>query len=136
MRGTLARRKLNTLLLGSFAAAALLLALVGIYGVMSYSVSQERRELAIRMAVGASALAITRQVIGHALLLALGGIAAGSAGAFALSRLLESLLHGVSAADPRAFLAAAALQVAVAVAAAWLPARRAARVAPMEALKA
>jgi putative ABC transport system permease protein len=135
MRGTLARRKLNTLLLGSFAAGALLLALIGIYGVMSYTVSQERQEIAIRMAMGATSAAITRRVVARALVLAVAGVAAGAAGAFALTQLLASLLYGVSAADPRAFAAAAALQVVVAVAAAWLPARRAARVPPMEALR-
>ena len=112
-----------------------LLALVGIYGVMSYAVSQQRHEIAIRLAMGATPTLVTRHVVGRGLVLALAGVAAGGAGAFALTRLLESLLYHVSAADPRAFAAAAAVQVAVAVVAAWLPARRAARVEPMEALR-
>jgi putative ABC transport system permease protein len=135
MGETLARRKLHTVLLGSFAASALLLALLGIYGVMSYTVTQQRNEIAIRLAIGASPGRVTRHVVRRALFLALAGVAAGGLAAFVLSRLLESLLFRVSAADPRAFAAAAALQVAVAVAAAWLPARRAARVQPMEILR-
>ena len=135
MGDTLARRKLHTLLLGCFAGSALLLALVGIYGVMSYTVGQQRHEIAIRLAMGATPTVVTRHVVGRALVLAFAGAAAGAVGALALSRVLESLLYGVSAADPRAFAAAAALQVAVAAAAAWLPARRAAKVEPMEALR-
>jgi putative ABC transport system permease protein len=135
MGSTLARRKLHTLLLGSFAAGALLLALVGIYGVMSYSVTQQRHEIAIRIAMGATPGAVTRRVVARGLVLAVAGVAAGGAAAFALARLLESLLYGVSAADPRAFAAAAVLQVAVAIAAAWLPARRAARLEPMDVLR-
>src|SRR5262249_57520797 len=85
MGTTLARRELNTLLIAAFAAGALVLALVGIYGVMSYSVSQERREIAIRVAIGASPGAVTRQVVGRALVLAAGGVALGAARALALS---------------------------------------------------
>ncbi len=134
--GTLARRKLSTLLLVSFAAGALLLALVGIYGVMSYTVTQQRHEIAIRVAVGATPSLVTRRVVTHALALAAAGVAVGAIAAYALSQLLESLLYRVSTTDPTSFAVAAALQLLVAAAAAWLPARRAARIHPMEVLRA
>ena len=129
-------RRLNLLLLGIFAAVALLLASVGIYGVMSYSVEQRTREIGIRMALGAERLAVMRLIVGQGARLAVVGIAAGLAGAFALSRVMAGLLYGVSATDPLTYVALAAVLAAVAVGACAVPARRAVRVDPAVALRA
>ena len=128
--------RLNLLLLGIFAAVALLLASVGIYGVMSYSVEQRTREIGIRMALGAERSSVLRLIVGQGARLAASGILVGIAGAFALSRVMAGLLYGVSATDPLTYLALAAVLAAVAVTACAVPARRALLVDPAVALRA
>ena len=118
-----------------FGVLALLLAAVGIYGVMSYAVTQRTREIGIRLALGAQAGAVRGLILRHALALALGGIAGGLLGALALTRVLASLLYGVSTTDPLTFALIALLLVGVALLACWLPARRAAMVDPLVALR-
>jgi putative ABC transport system permease protein len=132
---SLAQRRFTMILLGGFAGVALLLAAVGIYGVVSYSVSRRTREIGIRMALGAQKQEMVRLVVGQALRLSLLGVLAGSAGAAGLTGFLKSQLYGVSAIDPATFVAVAVLLTLVALAAAWLPARRATRVDPMVALR-
>jgi putative ABC transport system permease protein len=123
------------LLIGVFSATALLLAIIGIYGVIAYSVAQRTQELGIRMALGASASDILRLVVGDGLRLALAGIAVGLATSFALTRLMASLLYHTSATDPLTFAASAAVFAAVAALASYLPARRAMRISPTDALR-
>ena len=134
--GSISDRRLNLILLGIFAAVALLLATVGIYGVMSYSVEQRTKEIGIRMALGAEAGSVLRLIVGHGARLAALGIVAGVAGALALSRVMATLLYGVSATDPVVYVALGALLALVALAASWVPARRAVRVDPAVALRA
>ena len=128
-------RRYPAYLTGVFACVALLLALVGIYGVVSYSVAQRTHELAVRVALGARTRDVLRLVLGHGLLLALVGIALGALGALALTRLISGLLFGVSAADPGVYLVVALLLAAVALLACLVPARRATKVDPMVALR-
>ncbi|MGH7718491.1 MAG: ABC transporter permease [Gemmatimonadaceae bacterium] len=130
-----ADRRFNVLLLGVFAGAALLLAVMGIYGVTSYSVAQRRREIGIRIALGAQRGDVLRAVLRQGVVLATIGIVAGLAGAFALTRFISSLLYGVSTIDPITFLGVPALLLAVALLASYLPARRAARVDPVVTLR-
>jgi len=132
---SLARRRLYMILLGVFAGAALLLASVGIYGVMSYSVNQRMQEMGIRIAVGAERRDVLRLVLGQGARAALLGIAVGITAALVLTRVMASLLFGVSATDPLTFLAVATLLTLVALAASYIPARRAMRVDPMVALR-
>jgi predicted permease len=129
------QRRLLLMLLGSFAAVALLLALVGIYGVIAYSAAQRTQEVAIRRALGAQQADILRMIIRQGLALALAGIGIGLAGAFALTRLMISLLFHVSATDPATFVGVAALFLLAAFVASYLPARRATRIHPMSALR-
>jgi predicted permease len=130
-----ARQNFNMLLLTIFAATALLLAALGIYGLMSYSVEQRTQEIGIRVALGASGGDMLRMVIGRGLLLAGIGLAVGLVAAFGLSRLLSSMLFGVKANDPLAFGAVVVTLAAVACAAVYIPARRATRIDPLVALR-
>lgn len=131
----LGKRKLVVDLLGSFAAIALLLALIGIYGTISYSVAQRIQELGIRCALGAQRADILQLVIGQGVVLALIGIAAGMAGSYWLTKALSGLLFGVSGTDPATFVGIGVLFVTAAGFASYLPARRAARIDPMTALR-
>jgi len=133
---SLARPRFNALLLSIFAGTALLLTAIGIYGVMAYSVAQRTNEIGIRIALGAGKNSIFRLVVGQAMVLVAISLVLGLVGAFAATRLLNSLLFGVGAADPVTFISIALLVSVVAFLAAWLPARRATRVDPIIALRA
>lgn len=133
---SLARPRFNALLLSIFAGTALLLTAIGVYGVMAYSVAQRTNEIGIRIALGAGKSSIFRLVVGQAMTLVGISLVVGLAGAFAATRLLNSLLFGVGASDPVTFVSIALLVSLVAFLAAWLPARRATRVDPIIALRA
>jgi predicted permease len=133
---SLARPRFNTLLLSIFAGTALLLTAIGIYGVMAYSVAQRTSEIGIRIALGAGKGSIFRLIVGQAMTLVGISLVIGLAGAFAATRLLNSLLFGVGASDPVTFISIVLLVSGVAFIAAWLPARRATRVDPIIALRA
>jgi putative ABC transport system permease protein len=132
---SLARPRVNAAVVGGFALAALVLAAVGIYGVVAYGVVQRTRELGIRMALGAGGGPLLRMVIRQGMMPVLTGIALGLAGALTAGRVLRSLLFGVGPGDPATFVAVTFFLVAVALAAIYLPARRAARSDPMVALR-
>jgi predicted permease len=132
---SLARRRFSMVMLGLFAFLALALATIGIYGVMAYLVSQGTRELGIRLALGATPGDISRLVVRQGMTLAITGVALGLAGAFALTRLLRSLLFGVQASDPLTFVAIAGLLAVIALVASYIPARRAAQIDPMVSLR-
>ncbi|MGH9344616.1 MAG: FtsX-like permease family protein, partial [Terriglobia bacterium] len=125
----------QTLLLGSFAALALVLAGIGLYGVMSYVVAQRTREIGIRMALGAEQSGMLRLILFQGARLTLAGLLIGTAAAFALTRSLSSLLFGVHPFDPLTYLCVAILLALVALAACYIPARRATRVDPILALR-
>ncbi len=133
---SIATPRFTAILLGAFAALALLLAGFGLYGVMAYSVAQRRREIGIRMALGAQAADVRSLVVSQAMRLGAAGLAMGIVGALAVARVLDSLLFGVSASDPLTFAAVSAALITVLVLAAYLPARRATRVDPIVALRA
>ncbi len=135
MAETVASRRLTVSLIGLFAAIALTLAAVGIYGVMSYAVTQRTHEIGIRMALGAQRADVLRLVLGHGMSVASIGVVLGLAGSFWLTRLISSLLFSVSATDPLTFSGVAAFLVLVALAACYIPSRRAMRVDPMVALR-
>jgi predicted permease len=132
---SLARPRLQAAVLGTFAGLAVLLAAIGIYGVMSYSTRQRTREIGIRMAIGASSRAILSLLLGRGLAMVAAGVVAGLLGALLLTRALRSLLFEVSPNDPLVFAAVTAGLAGVALVAAWLPARRATRLQPVAALR-
>jgi ABC-type antimicrobial peptide transport system permease subunit len=123
------------LLVFAFSITALVLAIVGIYGVLSYSVSQRQQEFGIRMAMGAERRDILRLVVRHGFRLALAGIAAGLIAAFALTHLIASMLYKTGGHDPLTFMAAPAIFLAISLLASYLPARRATQVSPIEILR-
>jgi putative ABC transport system permease protein len=132
---SIAARRFTMQLLIIFAAVALILASVGIYGVMSYSVTRRRREIGIRMALGARSEDVVRMMVFQGLKLAVAGVAFGLAGAFAVTRLGATLLYGVSATDATTFITVSAALALVALIASYVPARRAAKVDPMTVLR-
>jgi putative ABC transport system permease protein len=131
----MARPRFNATLVGTFAAAALLLAAIGVYGVLSYSVSSRLREIGVRVALGADAGRVIGLVLGAGMRLALIGAAVGIVAALALTRLMQGLLVGVAASDLRILATGAIVMLVVACAAAWLPARRASAVDPIVVLR-
>lgn len=135
LHDSLARRRFSMLLLGGFAVVALMLAAIGIYGVMSYSVNQRTHEIGIRMALGAQRISILGLVIGQALILVSLGIGIGLAGAVALTRVMSSLLYGVSATDRFTFIAVAVVLGGTALVTSYFPALKATKVDPMVALR-
>ena len=133
---SVASRRFNMVLLGIFASVALVLAAVGLYGVMSYSVSRRTQEIGIRMALGAKRVDVLRLVVRQGMTMTLIGLVLGLAGAFSLSRVMIGLLHGVSPTDPLTFAGVSIVLLAVALLACLIPARRATRVDPIVALRA
>ena len=125
----------RTTLLGLFALLAMILAATGIYGVMSYSVAQRTQEIGVRMALGARPLDVLKLVVRQGMMLALIGVIVGLAGALALTRVMSSLLFGVTERDPITFVAVAALLIVVAFISCFVPAHRATKVDPLVALR-
>jgi ABC-type antimicrobial peptide transport system permease subunit len=132
---TIARPRAISILLGAFALLALALAAIGVYGVMAYSVRARTQEIGVRMALGASASAVFRMVLGQALRLVAAGVVVGLAAAAALTRLLERLLFGIEPLDPWTFAVTALVLLVVATVASCVPARRSMRLAPIDALR-
>jgi putative ABC transport system permease protein len=132
---SISRQNFNMLLLSIFATSALLLATIGIYGVMSYSVQQQTKDIGVRMALGADKNTILAMILRQGLMPAFIGVAAGLVGALGLTRLMESLLYGVKSVDPTSFLGVAALLLIVALLAVLIPARRAVSLDPIAALR-
>ena len=135
LSNSLKARRFNLSLVGVFAVTALLLAIAGLYGVMAYAVTQRTGEFGVRTALGASPSNLLRLVLGQGIVTALIGVAIGTAGALALTRTLQSLLFGLSATDPLTFAMVALALVLVALLACYVPARRAAKVDPIVALR-
>jgi predicted permease len=135
VRDSLARRRFSMVMLGLFAFLALAIATIGIYGVMAYMVSQGTREIGIRLALGATPAHILRLVVRQGMVLAAVGVGIGLIGAFALTRLMGSLLFGVQSTDPLTFVVIAMLLAVIALLASYIPARRAARIDPMVSLR-
>jgi len=134
--GTMSQRRFTMLVLAVFAAAALALAIIGVHGVLSYAVAQRTREIGIRVALGADFARVRRLVLSEGVRLSAMGVGLGLLGALALARVMRTLLYGVGANDPATFAGVAALLGAVALLACWLPARQAARLDPLVALRA
>jgi len=132
---SVAEPKFRTSLVGTFAVVGMLLATIGIYGVVSYSVSLRTREIGVRVAMGAQEKNVMQLVVGHGLRIAIMGIAVGLVGAFSLSKFLESLLYGVSSRDPWIFVGVTMILAATSILACWIPARRATKVDPLVALR-
>ena len=132
---SVAQRRFSMLLLGLFALIAVFLAAVGLYGVVAYTVSQRTQEIGVRMAVGAGRADVLKMVVGGGMKLALLGVAIGIAGALAVTRVVATMLFGVTPFDPMSYLATAAILLAVAALACYVPARRAMRVDPIVALR-
>jgi ABC-type antimicrobial peptide transport system permease subunit len=135
MSDSIEQRRFNTILMSSFAAVALMLATIGLYGVISYSFAQRTQEIGIRMALGAQAGNVLRMVLWYGLKLAAIGVVVGALASLALTRILASMLYGVSATDPATFVCGSLFLTLVALVACYLPARRATRIDPMEALR-
>jgi predicted permease len=135
VRDATAQAQFSSLLLALFAGAALVLAAVGIYGVVAFGVSQRTREIGIRVALGAEQSAVLRLVVRHGVLLTLAGVAFGLVAALAATRVLRALLFDIAPSDPLAFAGVVALLAVAALAASWIPARRAARLDPATALR-
>ena len=133
--GTVAAPRLSATVSGVVAALALMLATVGLYGVLAFLVGQRRHEIGVRMALGAAPTSIARLIVSQALIVALGGIVVGVVGAIGVVRLVRAQLYGVSAVDGQTFAIAAATFLAVTIIASWIPARRAANVSPVTALR-
>jgi putative ABC transport system permease protein len=134
--GSIARERFQTALLAVFAACALLLAVVGIYGLLSYAVTRRTSEIGVRMALGANGGRIVRSVLAQGGVLVLSGVALGSIGSLIATRVLEAMLYEVKASDPQVLLSVVVAFAATALAACYLPARRAAQIDPSEALRA
>ena len=132
---SVAPRRFQMLLAGLFAAVALVIAAVGIYGVLSYAVSRRSHEIGIRLALGAQSLDVLKMILRQGVVLTLAGVVAGLAASFALTRVMTSLLFGVSANDPLTFAGVSLLLMVVALLACWIPARRATKVDPLIALR-
>jgi ABC-type antimicrobial peptide transport system permease subunit len=132
---SLSPQRFNMMLLGAFAVLAMLLASIGIYSVLSYSVRQRVQEIGIRLALGASIRDVVRLVVMQGMKPAMFGVAIGAVGALALGRLLSSMVYGVKTTDPLTFLAVAGLLAFIALLASMIPAYRAAKVDPMVALR-
>ena len=130
-----ARESFNMLLLTIFGVVALVLAAIGIYGLMAYSVEQRTQEMGIRMALGADRASIRKLVVWHGMRLALVGVVVGIGAAFGLTRFLASFLFGVKSWDPLVFVVVPVVLAAVALLAVWLPATRASKLNPMQALR-
>jgi putative ABC transport system permease protein len=135
VRDTFARQSLSTLLVGGFSVTSLLLAAVGIYGVLAYSVARRTREIGVRVALGAEPGRILRLVVGNGARIVISGAAAGISAALLLSGLMKGLLFGIGPRDPLSFVIAPAVLIGVALLAAYIPARRAAHISPVEALR-
>jgi ABC-type antimicrobial peptide transport system permease subunit len=135
LRNSIGQQRFTMFILAVFAGVALLLAAVGVHGVLSYTVSQRESEIGIRMALGADRRTVESLVLGEGASLMVLGLTIGLFGAFAISRLLTSLLYAVSPRDPLTFIGVSVALGAVAMFATWLPARRAARVDPVTALR-
>jgi len=132
---SVAQPRFRTTLIALFAVVALVLACVGIYGVISYSVTLRTHEIGIRMALGAQRGHVLKMVIGQAIVLAIAGVALGLTGSYALTSLMSKLLFGVKPTDPATFLITAAILSFTALIASYLPARRATKIDPLEALR-
>jgi ABC-type antimicrobial peptide transport system permease subunit len=134
-KNNVAQERLDLGLLGGFAALGLILAMIGLYGLLAFSVTQRQREMGIRLALGAQRFDVLSLVVGQGLRLTLAGVFIGLLGSFALTRVLASVLFGVTPSDPLTFVGVTLLLLLVAVLASWLPARRATNVHPMKALR-